>query len=119
MKHEPRRYAEAMGELPPDEFLRPDPVLQSTVADRAAVLGPNWDGNGWKDTTDYATLHRDSALRGDFVRATYYATLLQLQEQRTAAREAHTANLIAYMLDQPLKSPLRENLQQLIEKDLL
>lgn len=132
MSREPRHYAQEMfGGLPPDEFLRPGSPLKSTAEDRA-TLGPSWqqmpahgdwDSNGWAnghpiDQTDYTMLHRDGALRGDFVRATYYATLLLLQEQRALVEQQQTANEIRFMNALPETSPIRNQIRTRIEKGM-
>ena len=84
-------------------------ALKSTAADRA-TLGPSWrqmpahddwDSDGWADgrpteRTDYTYDARESALRGDSARATYYATMALLQAQRALVEQQHLGNLIAY-----------------------
>lgn len=131
MSREPRHYAQEMfGGLPPDEFLRPGSPLKSTAEDRA-TLGPSWqqmpahddwDSNGWAnghptDTTDYKREARGAASNRDWARGTYWLTASLLREQERLAKEAHTANLIAFAASLE-KGPLKYDLHDLIEKEL-
>lgn len=61
----------------------------------------DWDGNGWAgghpiDQTDYTRDARECAIRGDNVRANYYASMALLQQQKALVEQARLSNLIAY-----------------------
>jgi hypothetical protein len=59
------------------------------------------NSHGWAnghpaDITDYKADAREAALRGDNVRANYFASMALLQQQKALVEQAHLSNLIAY-----------------------